>query len=208
MALHLKSDFAKICGLTTGNLTNYIKRNKVVLSGDYVDDTVHCNSDFLLKRFDFVKEKPVVEKKVNEPNVSSPEIKIPKPGKISTPDDSVYGVEKQLRVQELEKKTVETRLLELKEKKLQGELIPTELVKAVFAQQTQSFITSFNNSIQDMLTLFSKKHTLNTNEISEMRGGIACIINESVDKAVDLTEKNIRNIVNEFTIKRDVGEHD
>jgi len=61
MALHTKKQFADLCGITPGNLSNYAspKRRKVVYSGDYVEDTIEPNISFLKKCLHKKAEKNV-----------------------------------------------------------------------------------------------------------------------------------------------------
>lgn len=49
MAFLTKKEFADLCGMTTGNLSNYITRKKVFPSGDLIDDTFAANKEFLEK---------------------------------------------------------------------------------------------------------------------------------------------------------------
>ncbi len=206
MALHSKADFAKLCGMTASNLHNYIHRDKkVIMSGDYIDDSHPINKLFLEKRkakvFD-EKPKPI---NVSVPNNTQPVPKVEKP---EPGTDDYIKLDRKLKAQQLEKIEVETRLLELKEAKMNGELIPTELVQAVYMQQNQSFITSFNNSIDDFLTLFSKKKGLSHDETVAYRSEIIKIINEASKASIEITKTNIQNIIDEFTIKKEVGEHE
>ena len=220
MALHLKSDFAKLCGLTTGNLTNYIKRGKVIMSGDYVDDTIAENKDFLEKR----KEKPeptAPEKKLRliRPDPAPPEI--PNTGDededngIDDEDsidadgsESGYALNKKKLKKQIAKLEVDTRLQELKEEKMRGELIPVDLVKNLFRTHTQSILTSMKEGIEELLVNFSAEARLKGDQLASLRGKMVGILNGGVDKSVSTTQKNMRSLVDQLKIKRDVGEHD
>lgn len=52
---YTKKEFAEACGMTTGNLSNYIlKLKKVVLTDNMIDDSIAQNADFLFKRKDLI----------------------------------------------------------------------------------------------------------------------------------------------------------
>src|ERR1700747_3523027 len=50
MALFSKKEFAEKCGLGTNQLSIYIKRGNVVLTGDSVDNTLDKNRAFIQKK--------------------------------------------------------------------------------------------------------------------------------------------------------------
>lgn len=212
MALHLKADFAKLCGLTTGNLTNYIKRGKVLMSGDYVDDSVPINKDFLEKRKGSV---PPPAPKLHMIRPDPGPVEIPNTGEDD--DDSGFGedgegesgylLDRKLLKKKIGKLEVDTRLQELKEEKMRGELIPVDLVKNLFRTHTQSIVTSMKDGIDELLINFSVEARLRGDQVAGLRGKIVGILNNGVDKSVVITQKNMRSIVNQVKVKRDVGEH-
>jgi hypothetical protein len=164
MALHSKSDFAKLCGLTTGNLTNYIKRNKVLMSGDFIDD-------------------------------------------YQDDQDSGYSLNNKKTKMQIAKLEVDTRLQELKEEKMRGELIPVDLVINVFRSHTQSIVTSMKDGIEDLLINFSVEARLKGDQLASLRGKMVGILNTGVEKSVIISNRNFNAIREQVKVKKDVGEH-
>jgi hypothetical protein len=203
-----------MCGLSAGNLSNYIKRGKVILTGELIDDTKPENIDFLQKFADRKLEKS------NESEINTGEIvdkhsnntkKEPVVRQKTTPEGETeggYSLDRKLKAQELKKKEAETRLLNLKEEKIRGEHIPTELIRSIIILQSQSFVTAFKNGMEDFITIMAKAKGMNVNEVAEARGELIRVINSTANKAVDLAKKGIDNIVGEYAVKREVGEHD
>lgn len=177
--LHLisKKEFGERCGLSPGNLSNYIKRGEVVVTDKKIDVTLPENIGFLDKRL----------RKVNK----------------TTQDRSI---DYQLKQTELLKKQQETRLLELKEQKTLGVLIPTEMVKILFTQHSKSILTAFDNSIDRILTKISKVKKLTNKERSKFRGELKTELNTAVDKSIDESKRNIKRMVFEYTEVRGRGE--
>lgn len=177
--LHLisKKEFGQRCGLSPGNLSNYIKRGDVVVTDKKIDATLPENIGFLDKRL----------RKVNK----------------TTQDQSIDHQIKQI---ELEKKTQETRLLKLKEQKTLGVLIPTEMVKILFTQHSKSILTAFDNAIDRILTKISKIKKLTNAERSKLRGELKSELNTSVDKSINESKRNIKQMVSEYTEVRERGE--
>ncbi len=215
MALHSKKDFATACGLTTGNLTNYIKRGKVLMSGDWVDDTVPDNKDFLDKRRAAMIQEISKELKVDlpVPNVK-PVQKVQPPApdidfKAVAPE-SMGGLSlSQMKTSlEIEKLKVDTRLQELKEEKIKGEVIPIVLVKQIFSAHSQSIITSQKDFIEELLINISKEAKLSGTQLAKLRGKMVKGLNEGVDKAIAITERSVKVLVDEFSIKKEVGERE
>jgi hypothetical protein len=209
MALHSKSDFAKLCGLTTGNLTNYIKRNKVLMSGDFIDDQEPINKDFLANRQS--KTPPKYEP-------PSPVLRSIRPdtGDQDEEDenddyqddqDSGYSLNNKKTKMQIAKLEVDTRLQELKEEKMRGELIPVDLVINVFRSHTQSIVTSMKDGIEDLLINFSVEARLKGDQLASLRGKMVGILNTGVEKSVIISNRNFNAIREQVKVKKDVGEH-
>lgn len=219
MALHSRSDFAKICGLSAGNLSNYIKRGKVILSGEYVDDKIEQNSSFLEKRLaainqnseaggdkstpntkDTVSDKPKVERPyIPTPNIEEPDL----PNDDSLSFTALSKREKKVNIQ---KKEEEIKLLRLKEEKIRGHVVPIDIIKNLFRLHTQSIVTAQKDGIEDLIINFSGESRISSEQIARLRGKMVEILNNAVDKAVLSTKKNISSIMSEFIEKKEVGE--
>ena len=227
MALYPKSHFASLCGLTVGNLGNYIKRGKVIMSGDYIDDSIPDNKSFLENRLAKIQAKNEDNQIVNPasavvsitepdiPNVQDPErkpISIPNT-KSSARDATPSGKSRnQLEIEkkalEIEKLKVDTRLQELKEEKIRGEVIPISLVKGIIMNLSQSILTSHKDADEYLLIRISKEAKLSGDQLAMLRGEMIKSLNEAVEKAIKASQRNIKNLMDEFSIKKEVGEHD
>lgn len=223
MALHSKKDFSVLCGIPTRSISTYASRNKIVLSGDYIDDSIQLNKDFIAKRQLMAGKAPVTaaseEKAVKQLRMIRPDPGIVEPPNVKDPeiDDDDFNDDDEIQepittltkrkvAVDIAKKREEIEILKVRKDKLHGVLIPTDLVKVVFTQHSKSILTEFSNSIDNILTIFRKKKDLNANEVAEIRGELLQSINTAVSKSNSRSKKEISNIQNEFTVKREVGE--
>ena len=203
MAVYNLKEFAALCKMTTGNLSNIIKRGKVIVKNNTIDDSIADNRDFLQKRKDYpdkelkVEKVLTVEKVIKTPNSSS---------KDSEGEINNYQLDRKLKAQDLKKREAETRLLNLKEEKIRGEHIPTELVRSLIIHLSQSFVTGFKNGLEDFITVVAKAKGMNVNEIAEARGELTRVINNTVNKSVESAKKSVDSIVSEYAEKRSAGE--
>jgi hypothetical protein len=212
MALHSKADFAKLCGLTTGNLTNYIKRNKVLMSGDYIDDQLQINKDFLLSRQSKSAPKhepplPVLRSIPDTGDQDEEDDDYQDDDGADQGEDSGYALNKKKLKKQIAKLEVDTRLQELKEEKMRGELIPVDLVVNVFRAHTQSIVTSMKDGIEDLLINFSVEARLKGDQLASLRGKMVGILNTGVEKSVVISNRNFNAIREQVKVKKDVGEH-
>lgn len=210
MALHTKKDFATLCGLKTKDLSVYIKRKKVIVEGDFIDDKNNFNADFLLKFSS--REKKIVEIVTEPVKIVLPVVEITeknekKPAK-SRDKLSAYELEREQKIWEIEKKEVDTRIALLKEAKMMGDSIPVDLVKGVVSQLSKAMISSFKDGADNFLIEISKRKGLSGTETAELHGALINIINQSSTNAIIESKKSIKSIVNEYSTKREVGEHD
>jgi hypothetical protein len=218
MALHSRADYAKICGLSPGNLSNYIKRGKVILSGEYVDDKVEQNITFLEKRIatmnqkvpdDSIESIKTAEVETDKPKIEKPRIQTPN---ITVPDErdddnqSFNALTKREKKVNIQKKEEEIKLLRLKEEKIRGQVIPIDVIKNLFRAHTQSIVTAQKDGIEDLLINISSEARISGEQLARLRGKMVEILNTAVDKAILSTKKNLSSIVNEFTEKKEVGE--
>lgn len=211
MALYSKQEFAKKCGLETKNLSVYIGRKKVFLTGELIDSTNEFNAAFLEKRkrhsesTDNSNEIVTIsqEKKTNN-NIKEPPAQFSLP--LSTDDEAYSSAERKLKQLDGQKRLVEIEKLEFDLAKKRGEVIPTELISPLFLQHNQSIITEFKNAADEVLRAFSKKKELSVNESAEMKGELVSIINQAMKRAIDQSLKSIDNIIEEFSNKKGVGE--
>jgi hypothetical protein len=211
MAIYEKIEFLKLCGLDTSVKSNkdkfsvWISRGKIVLNKDgLVDDTIPQNRDWILRQQEVAGSN---QKQHENIEVDQPK-KVSRTSNIDAPEDGVYNLDKKLKTQQLAKLTVDTRLAELKEEKIRGEVIPIDLVNNIFMAHTQSIITANRDGIEDLLINISKEHSLSRESLANLRGKLIKILNSATDKAVDMTKRNLKSIIEEFSIKKEVGERD
>lgn len=177
-----QKEFAKKCGITLSELANYEERGKVFISKDRkVDEGNPLNIVFYERRLEIIKSKK------------------------DSPEEWI-NLDKKIKKAQLAKTHVETRIALIKEEKMRGEVIPTELVRILFAQHSKNIIVEFENSLDKVLTILAKEIGMNNEAISKYRGIIKKEINIAVDDTTDKTKEDIINIINEFSEKRSKGE--
>lgn len=195
MAYYRKTDFAKMCGLSTGNLANYVRQGKAVYSGKYVDDSLEVNKAFLKMRQDLLKKQKKKLDKTVKP------IPLNKINKADLQDKNKVSVNKQAELkmlkdeQDLRKKKIAADRAELEYKQMVGSSIPTDLVVQLISLLGQSFVSAFNNASSALLDEVSHRKKLKAKEKAELKGKLVEIINDAQSNAVTEARINIDNIV-------------
>lgn len=212
MALYDRKQFAELCGFGFDNsgrakISMWEKRGKIVIENNLIDSENAINRDWISKQVDVNAGKQIETDQKQEFTTEKPQ-GIPVKTNVTAPVEGIYNLDKQLKQQELEKKQVETRILNLKEDKIRGEVIPTAIAVTILSQFSQQVTTQFKNGLEDVLTLFAKQKDLNVNEVAEMRAKLTSIINNSIDKAVDSSKSNMDSIIKDFSLKKEVGERE
>ena len=212
MALQTKKDFAGMCGMETRKLSIYIGRGNVVVTGEgYINDTDEKNRLFLekhqSKKTGVGEDKKSNKSKVVKLKPTAP-INETEDLPIDTGNKPLYQIEREKKLADLEKTKAETVYKELQIQKMKGQNIPTELVKNVVSILSKSLISAFKDGSDLMLIEISKRKQLSGNETAELKGLFVKIINEANIKAVNEANKGIKVIANDFSEKREVGEHD
>jgi hypothetical protein len=211
MARLKQVEFAKLCGIPKSSLPIYIKRNKIIIEDGLVDAENPANVAFQLRMIEKQKSKESNESE-SEPREKEEKVKNStngKPKKEGSHKGAAYHeLEKIKKELDIEKTGEEIELLKKKNMKIDGESIPTEIVKSIFSYYGKNITTSFHNTAENWLTKIAKIKGLSNGELAEMRGELAKGINEGVLKAQVESKRAIGNIIKEYSLKREVGEHD
>lgn len=230
MPLYTRAQFADLCKLNPDTsrpyLSTNIKRGKIILTSDgYIDDSDQVNQDFLKRCLDKApaSSEPIVKKNIEIVENT----KIQAPAKIESTESSTneqpqkdkkrtssseggskYELDIEKKELEIEKLRVDTRLQELKEEKIRGEVIPIALVKQLFSTHSQSIVTSQKDGIEFLLINIAKESVFTGDQLARLRGKMVEILNEATDKAVAATKRNMKSLIDEFSIKKEVGERE
>lgn len=186
--------------MNTRELAVYIKREKVFVTGDedLIDESIPQNASFMAKRAAKVtKEKKVKEKKAKVPP-AEPAID---PAILET-KRAQHELDQRKKQLEIDKLAKENAVLGINLDKRSGLLIPTDLVKTLFAQHSKAIIASFHQGVDNLLVEISSRAKFSREEMAALRGKVKEIINDSVDRSVEETQKSLTNMVSEHSDKR------
>ena len=203
MALLTKKEFAGRAGLTTRELAVYVKRKKVMmLESGLIDDSFQMNIDFInrhasKKKHSAEARKPQAERKA-EPKTAEQQKK-------ETNQTELLDLEKEQKQLSIEGKKKEVALLEQRIRKINGELIPTDLVKLTFGHVFRELAISAKQEIDKLITDISKKAKLNGNQTAELRGSMIRVINQSINNGTNNAAKNLQNIISEYSVNKTAG---
>lgn len=197
MALRSKSDFAKLCGVNSGDLSNYIKRKKVKVRKDLrIDDTNPVNRLFLknilAKRK--VKAQPVIETPLNEEEEST--------------KDELVEILKTKGDLDLQQRRNNIILQTIDIQKKQGEVIPTPAVRSLILHHSESIKTAYAEASDNLLIIIAQKAQLSSTDLADVRVKFLKLINKAIDTSIETSKKTLHTIVKEYSTKRGVGQHD
>ena len=167
------------------------------MSGELIDDTDQKNLAFYLIKKDKSEGKKNNQLLTSEEKKDSP---------VNKSKNILYDLETQLKEQQLEKLEVDTRIQLLKEEKIKGEIIPILLVNAVFTQHCQSLLHSMRDCIESMIIEFSAVKRFSSEDSALLRGKMVTHLNHAMDQAVNISQKNIKTIIENHSETRNPGE--
>ena len=199
MAIYTKKEFAEKCGFTTKILAVHILRGKLTVNNNMIDDSDLQNSFFLKKYSGVIRTPKEVSLEVEaEPKTEKT--------KEAQPENQRFNLETEKKSLDIEKITEEIKLLKVKTSKASGEVIPTEVVRMVFAQHFKSLTAAFQNAADNLLMDIQKMKNLSREEVAHLRGQLVIVVNGAIDEGVKESKKSISNIVQEYSDKKGVGE--
>lgn len=224
MAWHTRKEFAVLAGYpdegTKWKAINvYIKRGNIVCSGELIDDQFHKNKDWLNltrakkglppfgedKKSTEVISNPKIEEPKDEPE-QAPEVKPIKRSSKNSSDLSIVQLETEIKRADLEKKQQDIKLLKIKEAKMKGELIPTDLVQSLIRELSEAMKIAYMDAIENYTVVISRQKKLTTKEESDIKSHFTRIINDALSRQTAVAKKGLKNIVSEYQEVRSRGE--
>lgn len=186
MSLHTRKEFAELCGVSEPYLNNYIKRGKVVLTRNKVDDTIADNREFM-------------EARIGKQKIKAAEVETVK----LNPDqeDEVKNLSVKQKRANLRKTVAEADKKELEAQKLRGEAIPIDLTKNIISQLSQSFITSFRDLAEGYMLEVAHEAKFSNKKVAEFRVKLVDGINETMETAVEVASKDLKKLAAEFAVR-------
>lgn len=224
MPRYSKKEFCELAFITHRNFSTYVKRKKIILNtNSEVDTALAINQDFLNKRIEIQKKKVLKlaeggpeetkpEKKKKTKPVPTPKAPIPeappvKPRKPSQEDEEAerqavanYSLERYKKQLEIEALENSNKIAQIKLDKLNGVVIPTELVMVIFGQHSKSMTTAFHQAAEDFVMTMAKTYDVDKTAQAGMRGDLIAIINKAVKDSLEISREQIDNIVDEYAI--------
>lgn len=204
MSLHTKSQFAKLTGKKAAHVTMNVKRGKIILSGDYIDDTIPQNKNLMNR---WIKQ---TQKKIQK-GLESTEIKTEAPKGIEEPkiqhENSFEGGLDAIKKQaEIDFKKAQIEKTNLQNQKLRGEAIPTDMVKNTVSVLGHSFQSSYKNGAEALIMDFCHKMKASAKVQAEMKGKLIKLINKSHENAITEAKKTIESIVDQNAVVKNSDE--
>ncbi len=110
-------------------------------------------------------------------------------------------LEADLEKKRLEKEKAEEELIitRIKRQKLQGELIPTDVMKIMFSTHFKSMTQAFQNASEQMVTDLVKRLGGNAVDVADAKGRLLKSINAATKKGMDQTGVEMEKVVEEFS---------
>lgn len=212
MTLLSKKEFARLCGMTTGNISNYAVRGKVVYTGEEINDEIEPNKSFLQKRMASRPQQPdpepeTPEKKVKEKKAKP--AKAPRAPVDKKPNESGEMYREDLRRKRVMNETAEIdkQLAMKKLMRLDGQFVKVDQVRGIMKQLGTSYSRQFWNLANLFIVEFGKKHSLTSVQGAEIKKFFLDGINRHIHKAAEDAKRELRKISAETAEKKGVGEH-
>lgn len=210
MAIYTFKEFADLCGVSIANLSTYKSRGKVVVdANNRVNDQEGVNAEFLARQ---LSKKG---KSVSIPAAKSPEVaeqiadakrNLPLSDGQPASKSELLQLEKKKKQLDIEKTREEIELLRKKNEKMDGDLLPTDMVKSLIVIHFSSASNAFHASIDKILTEWVAKKGFTRTEVAEIRGAMRKHLNKAIDDSVKESKLKVQQLVEETAVKKGVGE--
>jgi len=231
MAKYSKKELRSFLSIQANYLNSYISKGSVIVNeNNEIDDRVPENADFIKRMLDRKKQKErkeKAEKGVKDGNeVAKDNVKVDanlenryseranelqdeiKNQKFSTDLEgkTAYELKQIKEKREIEYKETQIALNEIKRQKLEAELVPTDLIRSLFARNAKSITTAFHQELDTYITRLQARLKLSSEEVSKMRKEVIETTNKAIEDATSQSKDDLKKIVEEYSNKRERGE--
>jgi hypothetical protein len=206
-----KKEFSAQCGLRTKELSVYIQRGKVIVEGEMIDEENEINRGFRTRCLNKPKRQvePSSKSEITLPDARQAPSKNRENDEFSRQNTTVtdralkkMDLDAEKKQKEIERLDQEMRIARLQEEKFLGKLIPTDIVKNLFAQHFKSVTLTFKQAADLIAIEFGKKAKIARNDQAELRGQMVTIINRAIEDGINESKRTLAHIVHEYSQTR------
>ena len=194
MAKYTQSELASKLGKTRGWLNVYTKRGGVtnpIVKDGLIDDSIPQNRLFIDKWLAMRGDVPKVK---TEPK------RVKEEPKQVNEEETVSLAEQKLKA-EIAYKLGQVEKLKLEQAKLRGSSIPIDAVGALITSLGNGFQQSYKSGADSLMMELSNKYKIPAKGVAELKGFLYSLINDSHDRGVKLSKKDLRNIISDVKFK-------
>lgn len=203
MSLLSTKDFADFSGVKIATLRQHIKRGKVEKLGSHIDTEHPTNVVYLTEQW-AKNGKPKLEPKEIEEKPTFENAPVNK----ATKSIASRAGDWALRKKEADALISERRAQELylKNQKLQGELMPIELVQKVLVINIQGVFRSFESSAENIASIYNERLGGDRAALTEMITRMREELERAIYSAKQQSKAEITALMREYSATRSRGE--
>jgi len=181
-----RQEFEALCGISQAYFTMNYKRGKIIMNDkDFtVDLDLDINKSFMDKRIEPTQKKNIKRAKAPSNKKS-----------IET-----FDLDKKKKLLDIEEKETSIAINKIKLDKLNGVVIPTDLVMVIFGQHTKAITTSFHQAAENFVIEMAAAYSVSKKDIAKMRGELIEVVNNAVRESLEDSRKGIDNIIDELAL--------
>lgn len=218
-----RREFAEMCGCSDQTIYSNVRRGNLVLDGKKIDTDHPTNRNFLLqkerggiKTNQALKSVKKIEKhtqtdrnprKTKALFSKKEKQETPKKPKIKTKEEreairkAEMEIEFTLQKKELDREIAKEKLMteRVKRMKMEGELLPKDLVQNIFKTHIKNFQKTFHGASEQMIIDLGKTFGVETDKMSRGKDMLVKAINAASEKARQQTRNDLLNLVEEYS---------
>ena len=197
MPLYSKKKFAQLCGKQAAHVSTNIARGKLITTGDLIDTDIEENHE-LMNKWRMQENMEPLERETESKQPAQKTIDLSGPKEQTEPSPSkseISALNKRKTLIEIEYKQSKTNETKLKNAKLRGELIPTNMVVDMFGMLGHQFQTQYEHGASELVAEITHKLKVSNELRGEIGEKLTELINKSHKTAIEDAKIAIRNVI-------------
>jgi phage terminase Nu1 subunit (DNA packaging protein) len=187
-------------------INEYVKRNQLVMVDRRVDTENKINKTFVAKWLRVKATNAKIKSDNKKPvkiDLGGFEIELPAAEITTTKINESIGVsnleevdlDREKKVAEIEFKKAQTEQTALKNAKMRGEMLPTDLVLQIITTLARSTQMAYRSAGEGLLTEIAHRHKMSAKYLADYKSELIESINQAHESGVEAAEREIHNLV-------------
>lgn len=203
MSLYTTKDFADYVGVKPATLRKQISRKQVIKTGKFIDSDNPINQVYIQEH---LKDQAFDDSNLASPDTGSSEKELPENIKETSGTSFLHSLTRREKIAKTLKMEREAEYKRMQNLKIQGKLMPIDLVETTLNINIQSIFRSFESASENIASIYNERLGGNRADLADMISRMRQELERAIESAKLKSREEIEAHIQEYAETRSRGE--